>query len=153
MINKIRIALIPAYEPEDLLLNLLYKVRDAGLIAIVIDDGSDSSFSNIFEQAAELAVVLIHPENYEKGHAIKTGLRAFSSELLPPLLDIAGERYEYEMNVLLEFAQGTAPFLLHRLKPSNFSCGPVSIILLVISLLGPQWAWHLSVRYSCRSLP
>jgi len=63
LINKIRIALIPAYEPEDLLLNLLYKVRDAGLIAIVIDDGSDSSFSNIFEQAAELAVVLIHSEN------------------------------------------------------------------------------------------
>ena len=32
----------------------------------------------------------------------QTGLRAFGSELLPFLLSVNGERYEYEMNVLLE---------------------------------------------------
>ena len=191
MKNNMRIALIPAYEPEALLLNLLYKVRDAGLVAIVVDDGSGSPFSNIFEQATELAVVLTHPQNYGKGRAIKTGLqyiektfndeytvvtmdadgqhqvsdsikiceaaerqtntlilgsrqlrenvpprsrfgntvtrlvyslstglhvhdtqtglRAFSPALLPVLLGIAGERYEYEMNVLLEFARRKIP--------------------------------------------
>ena len=32
----------------------------------------------------------------------QTGLRAFGSELLPFMLSVNGERYEYEMNVLLE---------------------------------------------------
>ncbi len=32
----------------------------------------------------------------------QTGLRAFSYKLMPLMLDIKGERYEYEMNVLME---------------------------------------------------
>ena len=42
-------------------------------------------------------------------HDTQTGLRAFSMNLLPILLDISGERYEYEMNVLLEFARRKIP--------------------------------------------
>lgn len=44
-----------------------------------------------------------------KVHDTQTGLRAFSSELIPELLEISGERYEYEMNVLLEFARKKIP--------------------------------------------
>lgn len=184
--NNTRIALIPAYEPDSHLINLLQNAQEKGLKIIVIDDGSGHSFSDIFEQASEFAAVLTHRENRGKGRAIKTGLqyirehhsrpytvvtmdadgqhqvsdairicesaecnpnalilgsrglrenvplrsrlgntitrfvykistglrvhdtqtglRAFSSGLLPALLEISGERYEYEMNVLLEFA-------------------------------------------------
>lgn len=35
----------------------------------------------------------------------QTGLRAFGTELIPRLLEIEGERYEYEMNVLLTLAK------------------------------------------------
>lgn len=35
----------------------------------------------------------------------QTGLRAFGTELIPRLLEIEGERYEYEMNVLLTLAR------------------------------------------------
>lgn len=35
----------------------------------------------------------------------QTGMRAFKKSLIPKLLDIKGERYEYEMNMLLEFAK------------------------------------------------
>ena len=39
----------------------------------------------------------------------QTGLRAFSNRMVPALLDVPGERYEYEMNVLLRLAEeGTA---------------------------------------------
>ncbi len=34
-------------------------------------------------------------------HDTQTGLRAFSADLLPTMLEIEGSRYEYEMNVLL----------------------------------------------------
>lgn len=37
-------------------------------------------------------------------HDTQTGLRAFSGCLVPQMLEITGERYEYEMNVLLECA-------------------------------------------------
>ncbi|NCC69866.1 MAG: glycosyltransferase family 2 protein, partial [Clostridia bacterium] len=39
----------------------------------------------------------------------QTGLRGFGTELLPFLLDVPGERYEYEMNVLLACARENIP--------------------------------------------
>lgn len=39
----------------------------------------------------------------------QTGLRAFSAEMIPFLLTISGERYEYEMNVLLECPKVNLP--------------------------------------------
>lgn len=184
MNKKIRVALIPAYEPEPLLLELLAGLRDAGLETVVVNDGSGAAFSNIFKEAGKNAVVLTHVENCGKGQALKTGmqyiqehfqeqytvvtvdadgqhrvkdavrvcmaaecrpnalilgsralsgkiplrsrfgntvtrnvyristgqnvhdtqtgLRGYSQALLPLLLEIPGERYEYEMNVLLE---------------------------------------------------
>lgn len=39
----------------------------------------------------------------------QTGLRAFSSELLDKLISIEGERYEYEMNVLMALAKAGIP--------------------------------------------
>ena len=39
----------------------------------------------------------------------QTGLRAFSHRLVPALLEIPGERYEYEMNVLLRLAEDAVP--------------------------------------------
>ncbi len=39
----------------------------------------------------------------------QTGLRAFSRALLPELLEIPGRRYEYEMNMLMDFARRGRP--------------------------------------------
>ena len=39
----------------------------------------------------------------------QTGLRAFSSRLVSTLLEVPGERYEYEMNVLLRMAEKDIP--------------------------------------------
>ena len=41
----------------------------------------------------------------------QTGLRAFDGTWLAPLLTIEGERYEYEMNVLLSFARHNRPII------------------------------------------
>ena len=189
--DYIGVALIPAYEPGALLIDLLHDVRQAGFMAIVVDDGSGSAYSEIFAQASLLSVVLTHEANKGKGRALKTGLiyieehfkgdyvvvtldadgqhrvsdairaceaarkapgtlvlgsrslgenipvrsrfgntvtrcvyslstglhvhdtqtglRAFSSSLIPFLVSVAGERYEYEMNVLLECPRRRIP--------------------------------------------
>ena len=41
----------------------------------------------------------------------QTGLRAFSFEMLPWLIHLEGERYEYEINMLLEAARNKIPIL------------------------------------------
>lgn len=46
---------------------------------------------------------------HTKVHDTQTGLRAFDSRLLPKLEAIDGERYEYEMNVLMECAFSHIP--------------------------------------------
>lgn len=39
----------------------------------------------------------------------QTGLRVFGPELIPALLQVEGDRYEYEMNVLMTFARSGIP--------------------------------------------
>ena len=185
------IALIPAYKPEPVLVELLKELIASGFECVVVDDGGGDEYSAIFDQAKELATVLTHPVNRGKGAAMKTGfeyvqknfptdavvvtvdadgqhkvsdalkicreanslgnalvlggrefkgqiplrsklgnsitrfvymlstglkvhdtqtgLRAFPASLIPRLISISGDRYEYEMNVLLEFARHKIP--------------------------------------------
>ncbi|MEA4815974.1 MAG: bifunctional glycosyltransferase family 2/GtrA family protein [Lachnospiraceae bacterium] len=181
---KMQIALIPAYEPLEMLIGLSKRLKEAGFTVIIIDDGSGDAYCEIFKSAAVFATVLTYSENKGKGYALKTGLayiknnffedcvivtldsdgqhrvedailasdmvadndnclllgsrsfegdvplrsrfgnmatrfiyklftgmpikdtqtglRAFKARLIPFMLSVKGERYEYEMNVLLE---------------------------------------------------
>lgn len=179
-----RVALIPAYQPNSDMAQLVQEIKDTGFQIVVVDDGSSPEKEEVFRMAAKNAVILKHNENRGKGRALKTGLdyiyskfsadcvvvtvdadgqhkpndvervckeaethagclilgsrkmkgdiplrsrfgntvtrlvyqlftkirvydtqtglRAFEGALIPKFLGIVGERYEYEMNVLLE---------------------------------------------------
>ena len=185
------IILIPAYEPNHLLLKLLKEI-DNKYPTIVVNDGSSRAYDDIFRAAAKYAHVISYEKNMGKGYALKaglnyiedtfldnyvvvtmdadgqhklsdaiklcqyvkknihtialgkrtwdkhtplrsrignyitrnvfkwatklniydtqTGLRAFSSELNNYMLSISGNRYEYEMNVLLNLKNKHIPF-------------------------------------------
>jgi glycosyltransferase involved in cell wall biosynthesis len=68
-------ALIPVFEPQDILIDLLREVKKAGFQAVVVNDGSKEAFDQLFFQASEYAVVLTHSENMGKGRALKTGMK------------------------------------------------------------------------------
>ena len=186
-----RIALIPAYEPDERLAGLAKDMDARRFHVLIVDDGSGADYEQIFADAAQFGSVLRHEENRGKGAAIKTGLawiaehftgsytvvtldadgqhlpgdavrvcraaeaepdalilgsrcfrdnaplrnrignavtravfrlstgvrvydtqtglRAFSQALLPALRGVKGERYEYEMNVLMCWAQDGRP--------------------------------------------
>ena len=70
-----RIALIPAYEPDEKMLALLPQLTAAGLAVVVVDDGSGPDYAPLFEAAKAYGTVLTHPENRGKGAALKTGYR------------------------------------------------------------------------------
>lgn len=46
----------------------------------------------------------------------QTGLRSFSGKMIPKLLSIPGDRYEYEMNVLLIFAKEGIPLVEYPIE-------------------------------------
>ena len=192
MSNKF-IALIPAYKPSQLLIDMLEEIKDTPLTPVVIDDGSGKEFADIFEKAKEYAPVIVHEVNKGKGCALKTGytyikehfdedavivtmdsdgqhrtedaiklchmatenpgtlilgsrelsenvplrsqvgntltrfvyhlstgtkvhdtqtgLRAFSANLIPFMNSIKGNRYEYEINVLLDCTRNDVPII------------------------------------------
>ncbi len=178
--DRIKVALIPAYEPDDKLIPLVDNLKKNNYQVVVVDDGSGKDYQHIFNKCK--TKVITYPENQGKGHALKeglkyikdtydayyivtmdsdgqhtiedadklinylkkhprtlvlgsrkrgkntplrsflgnsitrfvyslvtyrdiydtqTGLRAFTESLVPYMLEVDGERFEYEMNVLL----------------------------------------------------
>ena len=188
---KNRVVLIPAYEPDGKLTELVHALYAAGFGIVAVDDGSSSGCGKIFETIEQEALVLHHAQNRGKGAALKTGLarilemtepgtvvitadadgqhrpedirkiaeeanahpdslilgsrsfegkvplrsrlgnsitrgvfrlatgrkisdtqtglRAFAAKDIPAMLDISGERYEYEMNVLMQLSRAGRP--------------------------------------------
>lgn len=70
-----RIALIPAYMPDEKLIEVVHMLYDEGFKVIVVNDGSSAEYDSIFEAAAHYAEILQHKKNQGKGEALKTGLR------------------------------------------------------------------------------
>ena len=191
--DYIKIALIPAYQPNNRLIKLVEELHQNGFTIIVVNDGSDPICSRIFSAVEDSATLISYPENHGKGYALKkgmayisknfkpdfvlvtldadgqhtvfdalrlsqkandnkdcmllgsrdfmgkvpfkslfgntltrfvfklrtgvrvfdtqTGLRAFSDRLIDTMLNISGDRYEYEMNVLLQCCADRIPIV------------------------------------------
>ncbi|MGN1103378.1 MAG: glycosyltransferase family 2 protein, partial [Candidatus Coproplasma sp.] len=62
-----------------------------------------STFGNVVARG------LLRLCNHRHLHDTQTGLRAFGSELLPFMLSIGGNKYEYEMNVLVRCVRCDVP--------------------------------------------
>lgn len=67
--------LIPSYEPDERLITLIHKLKEAGDDAIlVVDDGSGADYRRIFDEVEQAGcTVLTHRFNQGKGSALKTG--------------------------------------------------------------------------------
>src|SRR4051794_27402957 len=88
MPNRLAVV-IPAYRPSAGLVDLVRKLTDKRLPAIVIvDDGSGPEFREIFDQAAAFPNVqlLRHAVNLGKGAALKTAF----NHVLCTMPDVAG---------------------------------------------------------------
>lgn len=186
-----RIILIPAYEPDSILIELINKINKHKFDIVVVDDGSGKNYDSIFNKIERKCKLIRYDTNQGKGHALKvgyqyirsnylenyivvtmdsdgqhtiedaeklasyveehpnclvlgkrirdkkvplrskigngitrfvydivtglnvydtqTGLRAFSYQLMDTSINVEGERFEYEMNILLHFAKMRIP--------------------------------------------
>ena len=74
------VILIPAYQPDDKLTAFARELKDAGLEALIVDDGSDPEKCGAhFAACEELGYTVVHHEqNRGKGAALRTGLAAIA---------------------------------------------------------------------------
>ncbi len=66
------IILIPTYKPDNKLLKLLKEI-DNKYPVVVINDGSDKMYNDVFKVAKKYAHVINYKENMGKGYALKSG--------------------------------------------------------------------------------
>ena len=72
--------LIPVYQPDEGLPELVSALRDSGLEVLVVNDGSTVNLS-VFQRLEQAKVpVLHHPQNCGKGRALKTGIAHMAKE-------------------------------------------------------------------------
>lgn len=78
------VVVIPAYEPDRRLIDLIREIRAAADVPIVVvNDGSGPVYDSLFHEAAALGChVVAYGPNRGKGHALKRGF-AFIQEWLP----------------------------------------------------------------------
>ncbi len=71
------VVLIPAYKPDERLVELVSELMGQGLPVMLVDDGGQEKYAGIFERCRELgAQVAVHCVNMGKGRALKTGINA-----------------------------------------------------------------------------
>ena len=84
--DKRIIILIPAYEPDNKLFNLVNELSIENTNIVVIDDGSGLSYKEIFDKCKEHANVISYETNKGKGYAIKTGLQYIKDNYKEPYI-------------------------------------------------------------------
>ena len=97
------IALIPSFEPDDKLIKLVKELKNNNFINVLVNDGSDEKYNNIFDECKKYAKVINYDENQGKGHALKTGVLACKNDIIARMDsdDISRpERCEKELAVL-----------------------------------------------------
>ncbi len=69
-----KIALIPSYEPDYRLVDLVHELYDNNFEIIVVNDGSNYKYDNLFRSINNISKVIEYKENKGKGYALKKGL-------------------------------------------------------------------------------
>ena len=76
-----KIVLIPSYEPDNKLIELvknLYKEKEFEIV--VVNDGSNENFDNIFLETEKYSKVINYKNNKGKGYALKKGIKYIKEE-------------------------------------------------------------------------
>lgn len=72
---KKTLVLIPAYQPESVLISLAEQLIAKGVDVVVVNDGSSAEKNDVFTQVEKTgATVLSYGENHGKGYALKHGI-------------------------------------------------------------------------------
>ena len=74
-----KIALIPSYEPDYRLKDLVIELNKNNFTIVVVNDGSSDKYNEIFNSIKSISKVLEYDKNMGKGYALKYGLKYIKS--------------------------------------------------------------------------
>ena len=86
-----KIALIPAYCPENRMIGLIKELDTRGFAVVVIDDGSGEEYDELFTAAQQYASVKRYTPNRGKGEALKCGMRYIKERYQAPYTVITAD--------------------------------------------------------------
>ena len=69
-----KVVIIPAYQPDGHLTELVENLRKSGFVVLVVDDGSKEKYQSVFKSISKKAMVIHSPCNEGKGAALKKGI-------------------------------------------------------------------------------
>lgn len=72
--NSEIVVLIPAYNPEERIINYVKELKEKGYTVIIVNDGSDKKHHVLFESLVDDCKIINCPYSKGKGNAIKKGL-------------------------------------------------------------------------------
>lgn len=72
------VVLLPAYNPNIMMLTTLRELKKEGFGILVVNDGSEKEFAELFIEAQKYAVVISYEKNMGKGYALKYGMQRIS---------------------------------------------------------------------------
>ncbi len=104
-----RIALIPAYNPSDVLISIVSEFKHKRVNVVIVNDGSSKEYDSIFAECENFAVVLHHIVNAGKGAALKTGLsyiqNTYGNDCVVVTVDADGQHKVDDALAVLEKAE------------------------------------------------
>ena len=101
-----KIALIPAYEPDEKLINLVNELIDNKYEIIVVNDGSNKNFNYIFDEIKNKVHLISYKVNKGKGYALKKGINYIKDnykEYICITIDSDGQHKVSDANKLYEY--------------------------------------------------
>ena len=72
---KSRVALVPSYEPDFVLLDVAKELLENGFSVVIVNDGSKEKFNEVFSKLPQEVHYLSYEKNHGKGYALKYGLK------------------------------------------------------------------------------
>ena len=120
----IKIALIPAYEPDDKLILLVKELKKNNYEIIVVNDGSGEKYNDIFKQIDKFCTLISYENNMGKGYALKKGISFIKnnySNYIVITMDCDGQHKVEDANKLFDYNKDNLETLVlgKRIRDKN----------------------------------
>lgn len=101
--------IIPAYEPDERMLNAIREIKEqTDYNIIVVNDGSSNEKSGLFIEASVNAALICHGCNKGKGRAIKTALSAIQKKKENCIIVVADADGQHKTEDIIRVAEAAA---------------------------------------------
>lgn len=110
-----KIVLIPSYEPDNKLVKLVNDLNKDEVDIVVVNDGSNETFDNIFKNIENKVHLISYKNNMGKGYALKKGIKYikdnYKEDYLIITMDSDGQHTIKDAKKLMDYTENNQKVL------------------------------------------